>query len=91
MKILIKKLSNVEFQVTVKGNKTTNHIVIVNDDIYKKLTYKKVNKKQLIEFSFKFLLERESNTSILSSFELIIISDYFPEFNMTVEKWISSL
>ena len=91
MKILIKELSNVEFQVTVKENKTTNHIVTLNDYTYKKLTYGKVNKKQLIEFSFKFLLERESNTSILSSFELIIISNYFPDFNMSVNNWIRNL
>ena len=42
---------------------------------------------KLIEFSFKFLLEREPNTSILYSFELNVISTYFPEYINTVKEW----
>jgi len=42
---------------------------------------------KLIEFSFKFLLERELNTSILSSFELSVISGYFPDYINTVKEW----
>jgi len=51
------------------------------------LTNGKAGKKELIEFSFKFLLEREPNTSILSSFELSVISGYFPEYIKTVKEW----
>ena len=42
---------------------------------------------KLIEFSFKFLLEREPITSILSSFELSVISGYFSEYRKTVKEW----
>ena len=87
MTILIKELSDEEFQVTVNAKNPTSHNVILTDDTHQNLTNGKVSKKELIEFSFKFLLERESNTSILSSFELSVISGYFPEYIKTVKEW----
>ena len=87
MTILIKELSDEEFQVTVNAKNSTSHHVTLTDDTHQNLTNEKVSKKELIEFSFKFLLERESNTSILSSFELSVISGYFPEYIKTVEEW----
>ena len=89
MTILIKELSDEEFQVTVKAKNPTSHNVTLTDDTHQNLTNGKVSKKELIEFSFKFLLERESNTSILSSFELSVISGYFPEYIKSVKKWIT--
>jgi len=87
MTILIKELSDEEFQVTVNAKNSTSHNVTLTDDVHQNLTNGKVNKKELIEFSFKFLLEREPNTSILSSFELSVISGYFPEYRKTVKEW----
>jgi hypothetical protein len=87
MTILIKELSDEEFQVTVNTKTPTSHNVILTDDTYQNLTNGKVSKKELIEFSFKFLLEREPNTSILSSFEFSVISTYFPEYVKTVKEW----
>ena len=87
MTILIKELSGREFQVTVNAKNPTSHNVTLTDDTHKNLTNGKVSKKELIEFSFKFLLEREPNTSILSSFELSVISRYFPEYTKTVKEW----
>ena len=87
MTILIKELSDEEFQVTVNTKTPTSHNVILTNDTYQNLTNGKVSKKKLIEFSFKFLLEREPNTSILSSFELSMISTYFPEYKKNVKKW----
>ena len=85
--ILIKELSDDEFQVTVNAKNPTSHNVTLADAIHQNLTNGKVNKKELIEFSLKFLLEREPNTSILSSFELSVISGYFPEYIKTVKEW----
>ena len=85
--ILIKELSDEEFQVTVKAKNSTSHNVILTDDTHQNLTNGKVNKKELIEFSFQFLLKREPNTSILSSFELSVISGYFPEYTKIVKEW----
>ena len=87
MTILIKELSDEEFQITVNAKNLTNHNVILTDDTHQNLTNGKVSKKELIEFSFKFLLEREPNTSILSSFELSVISSYFPEYIKTIKEW----
>ena len=87
MTILIKQLSDEEFQITVNEKNSTSHNVTLTDDIHQNLTNGKVSKKELIEFSFKFLLEREPNTSILSSFELSVISGYFPEYIKTVKEW----
>ena len=41
--------------------------------------------KELLNFSFDFLLERETNTSILASFDLTVISKYFPEYTKKVD------
>ena len=87
MTILIKELSDEEFQVIVNEKNSTSHKVTLTDDVHQNLTNGKVSKKELIEFSFKFLLEREPNTSILSSFELSVISGYFPEYIKTVKEW----
>ena len=87
MTILIKELSDKEFQVTVNAKNSTSHNVTLTNDTHQNLTNGKVSKKELIEFSFKFLLEREHNTSILSSFELSVISRYFPEYRKTVKEW----
>ena len=87
MTILIKELSDEEFQVAVNEKNSTSHNVTLTDDTHQNLTNGKVSKKELIEFSFKFLLEREPNTSILSSFELSVISGYLPEYIKTAKEW----
>ena len=45
------------------------------------------SKEELILFSFKFLLERENNTSILSNFNLETIQNYFPEYKNEIQNW----
>ncbi|PPR28026.1 MAG: hypothetical protein CFH31_01226 [Alphaproteobacteria bacterium MarineAlpha9_Bin1] len=87
MSISIKKLSEDKFEVTVSSNTTTKHIVTLSNEVHNKLTNGKVTKKELLDFSFKFLLDREPNTSILSSFELTVISQYFPEYENAVNDW----
>ena len=84
MELLITELSKDKFEITVKANLITKHIVFVTDEILFKLTKNKVSKEDLLNFSFNFLLERESNTSILTSFDLTVISKYFPEYTKKV-------
>ena len=74
------------FAVTVTINVTTVHIVTLKQDYYEKLAGVKAGPEKLIEKSFEFLLERESNTSILPRFELAVIARYFPEFENTIVK-----
>lgn len=44
--------------------------------------------EQLIEASFRFLLDREPKESILSRFELKTISDYFPEYDSRIAHYL---
>ena len=87
MSISIKKLSDDVFKVTVADSITTTHKVTVTDKSLTDLANKEVTKIQLVEFSFEFLLEREPNTSILSSFDINVISKYFPNYKDEVRRW----
>ena len=84
MELLIAELSKDKFEITVKANHITKHVVCVTDEMLFNLTKNKISKKELLNFSFNFLLERERNTSILSSFDLTVISKYFPEYTKKV-------
>jgi hypothetical protein len=74
------------FQVIVKAKSRTVHIVTLKDAYHQKLTGGKVSPEILIQKSFEFLLERESNTSILSHFDLPVIARYFPEYEQVIVK-----
>ena len=87
MSVSIKKLSDDVFEVTVAKTSTTTHTVTVTDQSLTDLTDNNVTKTQLLEFSFKFLLEREPNTSILSSFDINVITKYFPDYRDEVRRW----
>ena len=87
MSLSIKKLSDDVFTVTVAETSTTTHTVTVTDATLADLTDNKVTKTQLLEFSFNFLLDREPNTSILSSFEIKVISKYFSDYKDEVRRW----
>ena len=87
MSISIKKQTNDVFQVTVADSMTTTHEVTVTDQSLSDLTDDKVTKEQLLKFSFNFLLDREPNTAILSSFNINIISSYFSNYGDEVRQW----
>ena len=76
----IEKLNEDVFKVTVLENLTTQHEVTVTDIAYQHLTSGRATKEELLDLSFKFLLKREPNTSILSKFNITVISQYFPEY-----------
>ena len=90
MSISIKIISNNEYEVTVKSKTVTTHLVTLSDEVHKNLTNEKVTKEELLDYSFKFLLDREPNTLILSFFELMVISRYFSDYEKSVEKWCNS-
>ena len=87
MSLSIKKLSDDVFTVTVAETSTTTHTVTITDRSLNDLTDNNVTKTQLLEFSFKFLLEREPNTSILSSFDINVISKYFSDYGDKARRW----
>ena len=87
MSVSIKKRTDDVFQVTVADSMTTTHEVTVTDQSLSDLTDDKVTKEQLLEFSFHFLLDKEPNTSILSKFDINVISKYFSDYRDEVKRW----
>ena len=87
MSVSIKKRTDDVFQVTVADSMTTTHEVTVTDQSLTDLTENKMTKTQLLKFSFNFLLDREPNTSILSSFDINVISKYFSDYRVEVRRW----
>ncbi len=78
--ISVTSIDDTTFEVTVAAGTTTTHRVTVSDGDYQRLTGGTASREALIEKSFQFLLERESNTSILRTFDLPLIGSYFPEY-----------
>lgn len=78
--INIKELSPNAFDVTIYANTETNHQVTISDNFITEYQIKNLTKKEIIEQSFIFLLQRESNTSILRKFDIEVIANYFPEY-----------
>jgi len=74
------------YKVTVITGSTTTHEVNVQADYAQKLTAGKISTAELVKKSFEFLLERESNTSILRRFDLSVIARYFPEYEREIVK-----
>ena len=88
--ITVETIDERTFKVTVTGRSTTTHTVTVDPSYHTKLTGGRVSAEKLVEKSFEFLLERESNTSILRSFELPVIGRYFPEYEATIRQMLAS-
>ena len=82
--ITVNPIDDTTFEVVVEASTTTTHKVTLTPNYYEKLSDKRVPPEVLIEKSFEFLLERESNTSILRSFELPVIGQYFPEYERVI-------
>jgi hypothetical protein len=68
------------------GGSTTRHAVSVAAADLERLDPGARDPHLLVDRSFRFLLQRESNTSILRSFDLMEIARYFPEFEATIRS-----
>ena len=91
MKINITEINKNLFDVNIEDKVETTHTIELDDTYHLKLTKGKLEKKQLILLSIQFLLKREPNSAILSSFELQLISTYFPEFENEIIVKIKEL
>ncbi len=79
------------YEVVVEGAEgvpETTHRVRLEPDYYQKLCGGTITHEWLIIQSFKFLLEREPNTSILAEFDLEDINRYFPEYEAEMARRI---
>ncbi len=80
-----------QFSVTVDdGVSTSEHLVTVPENMYKELTQGAVTHEELLEKTFEFLLERESKESILFTFDLDVITSYFPEYEDEIKNIITA-
>lgn len=74
-----------KYKVKVKEYRSkSQHIVVLSDEYYQRLTGGLHSREELIKASFEFLLERESKEKILSSFDLLQIQEFFPEFEHVI-------
>lgn len=71
-----------DYEVTVDDVTKTTHRVTLRAADLEKLGGG--DPETLIEASFQFLLAREPNTSILREFDLPVIGEYFPEYEIAM-------
>ncbi|MGD8627216.1 MAG: hypothetical protein PVJ34_21955 [Anaerolineae bacterium] len=73
------------FDVTVgEGGSFSRHRVTLDRGDYERLAAGRATPEELVEESFRFLLERESKESILGAFDLMVISRYFPSYEAEI-------
>lgn len=76
------------FQVTVtEGSGESRHEVSLARKDHERLAPEH-EADQLVEASFRFLLDREPKESILSSFELPVISRYFSAYEDEIQDYL---
>lgn len=73
-----------------EGGTSSNHRVTVKGEDYQRLAPEGVAVPKLVEESFRFLLEREPKSSILNSFDLTVIGNYFPEYEDEIKERLKS-
>jgi hypothetical protein len=74
------------FHVTVTAGSTTEHVVTVDAAYAQQLTSGQISTIDLVRQSFEFLVERESNKSIMRRFDLTIINRYFPQYEQLISQ-----
>lgn len=78
------------FQVTVAGEqRQQRHEVSISRADYQRLTGGEFSPEHLIKAAFLFLLDHEPPEAIMSSFNVDIISFYFPEFESELPRYLS--
>ena len=76
------------FEVKVSNGNSTTHKVNLTREYYEHLPLSDTTPTKLVEGSFRFLLEREPKEMILRTFDLKIISHYFPEYERRISEYI---
>jgi hypothetical protein len=89
-KIEVEKTGGLEFRVRIiEKDSESTHAVSVKQADYARLTGAKIEPEELVRRSFEFLLDREPKESILSRFDLSVVSRYFPEFEGEIKRKLS--
>lgn len=79
-----------EFEVVVReGKGETSHAVTMARETCERLTAGQHTPERCLEAAFRFLLDHERKESILSRFDVTVISRYFPEFERELPRYLS--
>jgi len=80
-----------EFEVVVReGKGESRHRVTMAEETYQRLAAGEHTPEHCLEAAFRFLLDREPKESILRSFDVTVISRYFPEFERELPRYLAS-
>jgi len=74
------------FRVTIDEAGGSTHHTVTVDPAYATRLAGAVPRESLVRSSFEFLLEREPKESILRTFDLPVISRYFPEYERDIRR-----
>lgn len=78
-----------EFEVVVsEGGGESRHQVSMARETYERLAPGGQEPARCVEAAFRFLLDREPKESILGSFDITVISRYFPEFERELPAYL---
>ena len=78
-----------EFHVRIEERGSeTRHEVTMKESTYQDLTGGEVTPERCVQAAFEFLLDREPKESILGSFDITVISRYFPEFESRLSDYL---
>jgi hypothetical protein len=78
------------FEVVVRAGKgETRHHVTMSQETCRRLTAGRHTDEQCVDAAFRFLLEREPKESILRTFDVTVISRYFPEFERELPRYLA--
>jgi hypothetical protein len=67
------------------GSRSSHHVTVAAYDLAR-LDPAAGDPTDLVRRSFEFLLRRESKESILSTFDLTVISRYFPDYESEIRR-----
>ena len=78
------------YEVVVEGESPTTHRVHMSQEYYRELCGATVTHEYVLVQAFRFLLEREPNTSILREFDIGDINHYFAEFEAVMKDRLAA-
>ena len=87
MHVEVEAIGGDDFLVKVSAATSTEHRVTLTDAYWEQIWNSSLPKREIITRSFAFLLERESNSSILRTFDLPVIQRYFGEYEGIAATW----
>jgi hypothetical protein len=78
------------FDVVVReANGESRHSVTMSKRSFERLTGGRCTPEECVRAAFAFLLDREPKESILSRFDVDVISRYFPDFERELPRYLA--